>query len=124
MPMNQETINDRFKLAYHRVAARALRICPGLIDEAREVVEDWIRASGPQRPTYVDEWREILAQPTDAVRREIIRRTQRMTRLRISSPFPLMRTRLLSQDQRLALYSKNLRVDPDRRHALQSRMSF
>ncbi len=96
MAMNRESINDRFKLAHHRLVARALRDNPALLDEAREVVRGWKRKSG--NPSYVKDWERLLSISVDEVRREITRRTPQATRLRISSPFALIRTKLLDRD--------------------------
>lgn len=94
--MNRETVNDRFKLAHHRLVARALRDNPALLDEAREVVRGWKQNNG--NPSYVEAWERLLSRPADEVRREITRRTPQATRLRISSPFALTPTRLLDRD--------------------------
>ena len=51
--MHAERINDRMKLAHHRVVARALARDPALLDRAREVVSAWKR----ERPhaSFVEE---------------------------------------------------------------------
>jgi len=97
--VNQEIRNDRFKLAHHRVVARALKSYPGLLDEARDVVRAW-KQDFP-RPFYVDEWDKLLARPIEEVRREIVRRSPHLNRLRISSPFALTPTKVM-QGENLA----------------------
>jgi len=81
---NAEAVNDRVKLLFHRLIARRLKEDPSLIDEARKDL-DRQRARFGER-TYIAEWEELLDRGVDAVRREIVRRDERMTRLRISSP--------------------------------------
>ena len=92
--MRQETRNNRFKLAHHRLVARALTDNPGLLDEAREVVRRWKRES--PRATYVEAWDSLLSRSIEDVRREIVRRTPEAERLRVSSPFALTPTRVVS----------------------------
>jgi hypothetical protein len=99
--MNKEGRNDRVKLAYHRMVARALNDNPGLLEEARAVVRAWMQDD--PHPSYVDEWNVLLSLPLETVRREITRRTPTLTRLRISSPFYLTPTRVLSEADRLRL---------------------
>lgn len=94
--MMQERKNDLFKLAHHRVVARVLKTNPGLIVEAREVVDGWKR--DPRHPYYVDAWDHLLSRSIDDVRREIVRRTPEAARLRTSSPFPLAATRVALDD--------------------------
>ena len=91
--MNQERKNDRFRLAHHRVVARALKSDPGLLDEAKEVVRRW--KSAPRRPSYVNAWDRLLSRTVEEVRREITRRTPEADRLRVSSPFALTPTKVL-----------------------------
>jgi hypothetical protein len=99
--MNKESRNDRFKLAHHRVVARALKHNPAILEEARAVVRAW-KQDNPH-PSYVDEWDDLLSRPLESVRRQITRRTPTLTRLRISSPFYLTPTRVLSEADRLRL---------------------
>lgn len=95
--MMQERKNDRFKLAHHRLVARALKDDPTLLDEAREVVRRW--KSDGRTPSYVDAWAELLSRPVDEVRREITRRTPEAARLRVSSPFALTATRVIRGEE-------------------------
>jgi hypothetical protein len=87
--VNQETINDRAKLMFHRLVARRLARDPGLVEQARDVVRQWETQHAAPK-TYVQEWRHLLAQPTERIRRTITARSEDATRLRISSPFPLV----------------------------------
>ena len=91
--VNQERKNDRFKLAHHRLVARALKDNPALLDEAREVVRAWKRES--RHPLFVKEWDRLLSQPVEQVRREITRRTSEADRLRSSSPFAVIPTKVV-----------------------------
>ena len=75
-----EAVNDRAKLAMHRLIARALSRDPGLVDRAMLVNETKVG-------DFVGEWREILALDVSEIRRLITERSERMTRLRLSSPF-------------------------------------
>ena len=93
---NRETQNDRFKLAHHRLVARALKANPRLLDEARAVVAHWKRQ--PIRASYVDEWAALLDGPVERVRRDIVRRTPESNRLRRSSPFALTATQVLAAE--------------------------
>ena len=88
--------SDLAKLAFHRLVARRLKYEPGILEEARDIVRGWKQEQ--ERPTYVDQWDELLWRSVDEVRREIVRRTPDATRLRLSSPFYL--TIKLSEDQR------------------------
>jgi hypothetical protein len=102
--MNRKTINNRRRCAHHRLVARALRDRPGLVDEARVVVRDWKRH--PDHATFVEEWERLLSLPIEQLRREITRRTPEADRLRASSPFALIATRVMSTDQRTQLWQK------------------
>lgn len=95
--MHQEQRNDRVKLAHHRLVARALARNPALLDEARAVVAAWQAEAG--HPAYVDDWAALLARPASVVRREITRRSPEATRLRLSSPFALTPTKVMSAEQ-------------------------
>jgi hypothetical protein len=101
---NAEVVNDRFKRAHHRLVARALAHDPGLLEEARARVAP--RPRSTPEPTWTTAWRDLLSRPLDEVRREITRPTERMTELRISSPFALTPTKVMSEDQRLRLWKK------------------
>ena len=100
--MMQERRNDLFKLAHHRLVALALRVNPGLLDEAREVVRVWKRED--PHPSYVDDWDRLLSLPVEAVRREITRRTPEARRLRVSSPFPLTPSGVVDGKERERLW--------------------
>ena len=82
--VNAEVVNDRVKLLFHRLIARRLGQDPSLVSLALDELAK-IRARGEER-TFMNEWAELLALPVDRLRREIVRRDERMTRLRISSP--------------------------------------
>jgi len=96
--MDSEHRNDLRKRLYHRIVARALAGNPGLLAEAMTVVRRWQRE--PNRAHHVDEWAKLLAQPPAVVRREITKRGEDMTRLRIDSPFYLTQTRVVANELR------------------------
>jgi len=100
--VNRETINDRFKLAFHRVVARRLKEEPELLDEARSVVRGW--ASEGPNADYVSEWRDLLARPVGEVRKSIVGRDENMKRLRVSSPFRLLGDRVMDDAARMKLW--------------------
>jgi hypothetical protein len=83
--INEETVNDRAKLLMHRVAARQLSVNPHLIDAAKSKI-----MGGVNPPDYVAEWREVLDLDVKEVRRALTRRSEKMDRLRLSSPFGLV----------------------------------
>lgn len=90
--VNAEVINDRVKLLFHRLIARRLGQDPSLVELARQELAK-IRELRAER-TYMKEWEEILSLDVETLRRVIVRRDQRMTRLRISSPMgPLIDVR-------------------------------
>lgn len=84
MPCREE-INDRAKLILHRLIAREMRSDPEMTRMARERL---VEVHSP-RPDYVDEWIAILEQSPDEIARTISERSERMTRLRASSPFSM-----------------------------------
>ena len=86
--MNQEHINDRAKLIHHRLVARRLGSNPALAERAREVLEGWRR--GRLYAAWMDEWAAMLRLPVTALRREVTRRSQGATRLRLTSPFAVI----------------------------------
>lgn len=100
--VNRETINDRFKLAFHRVVARRLKADPALLDGARSIVHDW-SAEGPQ-PGFIAEWAELLARPAGEVRRIIVGRGEDIKRLRLSSPFRMLGDRVMDDAARMKLW--------------------
>lgn len=116
---NAEVVNDRLKRGLHRLVARALADNPGLLDEARDRVRPRPDRDGPE-PPWVTAWRELLARPLDEVRREITRPTQRMTHLRIDSPFALTPTKAWSEEQRLRLWRIVRRTTPSDRGSASS----
>lgn len=81
---NAEAVNDRVKLLFHRLIARRLGEDPSLVALARDAMAK-TRESREER-SYMREWEELLSLDVDVLRREITRRDERMTRLRISSP--------------------------------------
>ncbi len=82
------TTDDRVKLMYHRLVADRIRRDPGLVARAGAVVEEL--STKPNQRSHVFEWKLALSQPCEKVRQFIISRHQDATRLRITSPFPML----------------------------------
>lgn len=80
--MSEEVVNDRAKLLLHRLIARRLAREPGLIEAARAWLDPSVGA-----PSHVREWEELLRLEPGLIRRALVSRSERMTRLRLSSPF-------------------------------------
>lgn len=80
--INEETVNDRAKLIIHRLIARRLAREPELISVARSRL-----AVSDESPDYVREWEALLRLEPLLVQRALISRSERMARLRLSSPF-------------------------------------
>jgi hypothetical protein len=82
---NRESVNDRAKLILHRLVARRLRANPSLLDEARTRLQS---LAGPA-PDYLIQWARVLDRSAEEVADLIGSRSERMTHLRVSSPFRL-----------------------------------
>lgn len=83
--VNAETVNDRVKMVLARRVVCAVRHDPLLIQKAW----DWLevqRIRGGFLSCHA-EWAEILKLPVDQICDLLWERSERMTRLRISSPF-------------------------------------
>ena len=86
--VNAEAVNDRAKLMIHRLVARRLPTEPGIVEKAREVVSRAKAVGAPYE--FLDEWRDLLSLDPAELRRTITSRSERMIRLRLSSPFALL----------------------------------
>lgn len=75
-------MNDTAKLIMHRLIARAIARDPSLIERAKAVL-----AQARNDYSYVRDWDDILSRPTAEVRQLLTKRGEKMTRLRLSSPF-------------------------------------
>jgi hypothetical protein len=85
--LNQEYVNDTAKLMMHRLIARAISRDPSLVEKAKVSIE---RSSQHfQDCSFIREWSELLNHPLSEIRRLLASRSERMTRLRLSSPFML-----------------------------------
>jgi len=85
--LNQEDVNDTAKLMIHRLVARAIGRDPSLVDKAKVSLD---RSSKHYEGySFVREWSELLDLPPSEIRRLLASRSERMTRLRLSSPFVL-----------------------------------
>jgi hypothetical protein len=85
--LNQEHVNDTAKLMMHRLIARAISRDPSLVEKAKVSLE---RSPGHfEGYAFVREWSELLRHPLCEIRRLLVSRSERMARLRLSSPFIL-----------------------------------
>jgi hypothetical protein len=85
--LNQEHVNDTAKLMIHRLIARAISRDPSLVKKAKVSLD---RSSQHfEGYAFVREWSELLDHPPSEVRRLLASRSEKMTRLRLSSPFIL-----------------------------------
>lgn len=86
MTPNAEDVNNRVKLVFHRLIARRIGRDPAVLDQVRGV--------RTQQQSVNEEWKQLLQLDTEALRRAIVQRDERMTRLRASSPLaPLLDVR-------------------------------
>jgi hypothetical protein len=85
--LNQEHVNDTAKLMIHRLIARAISRDPSLVEKAKVSLDQSSRRF--EGYSFVREWSELLDHPPSEVRRLLASRSERMTRLRLSSPFVL-----------------------------------
>ncbi len=85
--LNKEQVNDTAKLMIHRLIARAIGRDPSLIEKAKVSLD---RSSQHfEDYSFVREWSELHDLPPSEIRRLLASRSERMTRLRLSSPFIL-----------------------------------
>lgn len=78
-----EAVNDRAKLMMHRLIARQIRMHPELLGRARKRLEERSR----RELSAADEWRQILRGDVHEVAVLLCERSDRMYRLRLTSPF-------------------------------------
>lgn len=74
-------------LAMHAVIARKIERDPKLLQIARSNVERWSTQRNDERPTWLNEWRELLNQPWENIAALITEPSENGARLRQSSPF-------------------------------------
>jgi hypothetical protein len=85
--LNQEHVNDTAKLMIHRLIARAIGRDLSLVEKAKVSLD---RSSQHfEGYSFVREWSQLLDLPPSEIRRLLASRSERMTRLRLSSPFIL-----------------------------------
>jgi hypothetical protein len=77
-----EDVNDRAKLAMHRIVARRIASDSALL----EIAITRMQSANPEIG-YVREWLDILSLSLPDIRHKLTQRSETMTRLRISSPF-------------------------------------
>lgn len=85
--LNQEHVNDTAKLMIHRLIARAIGRDPSLVEKARVSLDR--NSQHFEGYSFIREWSELLDLPACEIRRLLASRSERMTRLRLSSPFIL-----------------------------------
>ena len=96
-------INDRRRRALHRIIAQMIRSDPSLLDPVRVSVEEACKVAlqtGRDRG-WEFEWKELLKLPINELCRCITSPSERMTRLRLSSPLPYPE---LSEQERRRLH--------------------
>ena len=86
-------------LALHALVARKLSRDPGLLEHARATLDRW-EAASQATEGWMDEWRAVLARPTDQVAAFLVSTSEDAFRLRQSSPF----AGALAPDERRALF--------------------
>ncbi|MCP5365224.1 MAG: GNAT family N-acetyltransferase [Hyphomicrobiales bacterium] len=96
--MPRDPVHSRLSMAHHRIVARVVHSEPRVVDEARQVVASWI-AADRSPPSFVSAWRRLVSAPKERLVEQIIRRTPEAERLRESSPFALIPSRLLTPRQ-------------------------
>ena len=79
--INAESVNDRAKIMLHRIVAHRIAQRPDLIAVARSKLEVTSHSAD-----YLSDWLEILCRDPFEVRQLITSRTEKMVRLRQSSP--------------------------------------
>ena len=85
--INQEYVNDTAKLMMHRLIAREIGRDPSLVEKAKVSLNR--NSQHYEGYSFVREWYDLLDSPPSTVRRLLTRRDEKMTRLRLSSPFVL-----------------------------------
>jgi GNAT superfamily N-acetyltransferase len=95
--MVEDGINNRLTLAHHRIVARALRSDPGLVDEARGVVDAWKAHS--RDPPFVGSWESLLAGSTEALQQVMVADDVEAADLRRTSPFVLVSALILDHER-------------------------
>lgn len=84
--INQESVNDAAKLMIHRLIARAVNRDHSLIEKAKVALD-----RRPQGYSFVPDWDDLLGRSPSEIRRLLTSRGESMTRLRLSSPFVLVK---------------------------------
>lgn len=99
MHLDTDRTNEIAKRIIHRFIAREVREDPSLITRARAELLRLERDRGFH--PWMTEWNDILKKPQEEVSELPTRRSERMDRLRISSPFTSLRGRKyeLSEEQ-------------------------
>jgi len=97
--MDRHRLAEERSIAYHRVIGERLLRDRRILDEARRVVDQWMRAASPP-PYYAEAWRAVLAGDAAAVAVFITDPGERARELRQSTPF----TGVLSPRERWAIW--------------------
>lgn len=112
--VDKERVNDTAKLMMHRLIARRLSHDHSLIERAK--VSLGRSADHFGNYTFIHDWSELLNLPISEIRYRLTCRDEKMTRLRLSSPFVLaegidfedeaLRRRIWRAAKRIAVRSK------------------
>lgn len=95
--MVEDHLNKRLAHAHHRVVARALKNDPGLIDEARRVVDAW-KAQSSDHP-FVGAWEGLLTGSIQAMQWTMVANDAGAAALRCTSPFVLVPSLILDHER-------------------------
>lgn len=104
--------SDRYKLMMHRIIARAVRRDPALVAKGWWGLER--QKQRGEDPRRIQEWADILSLPIPDLARTIIERSERMERLRLSSPLYFV-VDFTDLDLRRRIIAKAKRGIPDDR---------
>jgi hypothetical protein len=79
-------LQDERSLVIHRLIAERIREDPGLLDQPRTRVAEWLR-TGSTRSFYASAWRDLLDGPFEDLLALLVDPGERATALRHVSPF-------------------------------------
>ena len=99
-PYSRHRLAEARSLAMHSVIAHRLVRDPSVLDRARRNLARWEKAQVIPRPAWLGEWRMLLSAPREELAALISEPSERGARLRQSSPF----AGVLSRMQRKKIY--------------------
>jgi hypothetical protein len=88
--MDAHRLAEERSVEYHRVVADRLHHRPGVLDDARRRVHDWLTAARENRspaPEYAQRWSAVLAGEPSDIAAFLVERSDLADELRQSSPF-------------------------------------